>query len=107
MCVFPYRPNHDVCIRVAAPLMKKLSLELGGKNAAIVFNDADLDRCVKVEQNNDLFFKFTQLNFFFLTIQTPYSAMLSFIILKDMQSYITVPFLAYTSPGYDLFWSRA
>jgi len=33
--------------RVAAPLMKKLSLELGGKNAAIVFNDADLDRCVK------------------------------------------------------------
>ena len=28
--------------------MKKLSLELGGKNAAIVFDDADLEKCVKV-----------------------------------------------------------
>jgi len=33
--------------RAAAPMMKKLSLELGGKNAAVVFDDADLDKCVK------------------------------------------------------------
>lgn len=29
-----------------APLLKKLSLELGGKNANIVFDDCDLDDCV-------------------------------------------------------------
>lgn len=29
-----------------APLCKKLSLELGGKNAAIVFEDADLEKCI-------------------------------------------------------------
>jgi aminomuconate-semialdehyde/2-hydroxymuconate-6-semialdehyde dehydrogenase len=32
--------------RTAAPMLKKLSLELGGKNATIVFADADLDECV-------------------------------------------------------------
>ncbi|ORZ40973.1 aldehyde dehydrogenase family 8 member A1 [Catenaria anguillulae PL171] len=32
--------------RVAAPMFKKLSLELGGKNAALVFGDADLARAV-------------------------------------------------------------
>ena len=31
----------------AAPMMKKLSLELGGKNAAIVYDDADLDKVSK------------------------------------------------------------
>uniref|UniRef100_T1IV25 Aldehyde dehydrogenase domain-containing protein n=1 Tax=Strigamia maritima TaxID=126957 RepID=T1IV25_STRMM len=30
----------------AAPNFKKLSLELGGKNAAIIFNDADLKKCI-------------------------------------------------------------
>uniref|UniRef100_A0A8C5GCE5 2-aminomuconic semialdehyde dehydrogenase n=1 Tax=Gouania willdenowi TaxID=441366 RepID=A0A8C5GCE5_GOUWI len=30
----------------AAPYCKKLSLELGGKNPAIVFADADLDQCI-------------------------------------------------------------
>ena len=30
--------------KVAAPMMKKLSLELGGKNAALVFADAKLDQ---------------------------------------------------------------
>ena len=34
--------------RVAGPMMKKLSLELGGKNAAVVFADANLDQCVEV-----------------------------------------------------------
>ena len=31
----------------AAPMFKKLSLELGGKNATIVLDDADLDRSVE------------------------------------------------------------
>jgi acyl-CoA reductase-like NAD-dependent aldehyde dehydrogenase len=31
---------------LSAPYVKKLSLELGGKNAGIVFNDADLNKCV-------------------------------------------------------------
>ncbi|CAC5415999.1 ALDH8A1 [Mytilus coruscus] len=30
----------------AAPFCKKLSLELGGKNPAVIFNDADLDKCI-------------------------------------------------------------
>ena len=30
----------------SAPFCKKLSLELGGKNAAIIFDDADLDSCL-------------------------------------------------------------
>ncbi|XP_042893530.1 2-aminomuconic semialdehyde dehydrogenase-like [Penaeus japonicus] len=33
--------------QVAAPMFKKLSLEMGGKNAAVVFGDCDLDDCVK------------------------------------------------------------
>jgi len=37
--------------RVAAPMMKKLSLELGGKNAAVVFADANLDQCLEVPSN--------------------------------------------------------
>lgn len=32
--------------RTAAPMFKKLSLELGGKNPNIIFNDADLDNAV-------------------------------------------------------------
>ncbi|XP_046580977.1 2-aminomuconic semialdehyde dehydrogenase-like [Haliotis rubra] len=32
--------------RAAAPLCKKLSLELGGKNPAVIFSDADLDKCI-------------------------------------------------------------
>jgi aminomuconate-semialdehyde/2-hydroxymuconate-6-semialdehyde dehydrogenase len=31
----------------AAPHFKKLSLELGGKNANIIFNDADLDQALE------------------------------------------------------------
>ena len=30
----------------AAPMMKRLSLELGGKNAAVVFADARLDKAI-------------------------------------------------------------
>ncbi|XP_064597129.1 2-aminomuconic semialdehyde dehydrogenase-like [Liolophura sinensis] len=30
----------------AAPFCKKMSLELGGKNAAVIFKDADLDQCI-------------------------------------------------------------
>jgi len=33
--------------RIAAPLMKKISLELGGKNAAVIFDDANLDKCIQ------------------------------------------------------------
>ncbi|MBK9761648.1 MAG: aldehyde dehydrogenase [Flavobacteriales bacterium] len=33
--------------RVAAPMFKKLSLELGGKNAVVVFADCDFDRMLK------------------------------------------------------------
>ncbi|XP_049268480.1 2-aminomuconic semialdehyde dehydrogenase isoform X6 [Rhipicephalus sanguineus] len=32
--------------QVAAPHAKKLSLEMGGKNAAIVFEDADIKKCI-------------------------------------------------------------
>lgn len=31
----------------SAPYFKKLSLELGGKNPAVVFADADLDQCIE------------------------------------------------------------
>ncbi|XP_074656211.1 2-aminomuconic semialdehyde dehydrogenase-like [Tubulanus polymorphus] len=31
----------------AAPFCKKLSLELGGKNPAVIFNDADFDKCIQ------------------------------------------------------------
>lgn len=34
--------------QVAAPMFKKLSLEMGGKNAAVVFSDCDLQRCIDV-----------------------------------------------------------
>ena len=39
--------------RVAAPMFKKLSLELGGKNPNIIFADADFDKAVS---NNSSFF---------------------------------------------------
>ncbi|KAJ8355760.1 hypothetical protein SKAU_G00185540 [Synaphobranchus kaupii] len=34
------------CHTPSAPYCKKLSLELGGKNPAIIFQDADLDECI-------------------------------------------------------------
>ena len=36
---------------VAAPMFKKLSLELGGKNPNIIFDDCDLDKAVKTTVN--------------------------------------------------------
>lgn len=36
-----------IITELSAPFCKKLSLELGGKNPALVFADADLDRCVE------------------------------------------------------------
>ncbi|KAI3632946.1 hypothetical protein MIR68_009021 [Amoeboaphelidium protococcarum] len=36
----------ETIARNAAPMHKKLSLELGGKNANIVFEDADMDQCL-------------------------------------------------------------
>lgn len=38
--------------RTAAPMFKKLSLELGGKNPNIVFDDCDLDLAVKTSLNS-------------------------------------------------------
>lgn len=35
----------------AAPMFKKLSLELGGKNPNIIFDDADIDKAVKTSVN--------------------------------------------------------
>lgn len=36
---------------IAAPMFKKLSLELGGKNPNIVFEDADIDKAIKTSVN--------------------------------------------------------
>ena len=38
----------EIVARECAPFYRKLSLELGGKNAGIVFNDANLDKCLPV-----------------------------------------------------------
>ncbi len=38
--------------RLAAPLFKKLSLELGGKNPNIIFADADLDKAIETTVNS-------------------------------------------------------
>jgi len=32
--------------QIAAPLNKKISLEMGGKNACIVFDSIDIDQCL-------------------------------------------------------------
>lgn len=36
----------EAITQMSAPFFKKLSLELGGKNAAIIFDDADIEKCV-------------------------------------------------------------
>lgn len=38
--------------RVAGPMFKKVSLELGGKNPNIIFADADLDKAIKTTVNS-------------------------------------------------------
>ena len=38
--------------KVAAPMFKKLSLELGGKNPNIIFDDCDLDDAIKTSLNS-------------------------------------------------------
>uniref|UniRef100_A0A2K5RHY5 Aldehyde dehydrogenase 8 family member A1 n=1 Tax=Cebus imitator TaxID=2715852 RepID=A0A2K5RHY5_CEBIM len=40
------QPTAERITQLSAPYCKKLSLELGGKNPAIVFEDANLDECV-------------------------------------------------------------
>ncbi|RKO86923.1 aldehyde dehydrogenase domain-containing protein [Blyttiomyces helicus] len=42
----------ELIYKAAAPLNKKLSLELGGKNANIVFADADFDEALKTTVNS-------------------------------------------------------
>lgn len=39
--------NGTEILRLAAPDIKRVSLELGGKSASLVFADADLERCVQ------------------------------------------------------------
>ncbi|XP_061561022.1 2-aminomuconic semialdehyde dehydrogenase [Phycodurus eques] len=39
----------------SAPYCKKMSLELGGKNPAVVFADADLDRCIETTVRSSFF----------------------------------------------------
>ncbi|GAM17242.1 hypothetical protein SAMD00019534_004170, partial [Acytostelium subglobosum LB1] len=38
----------ETIARLAAPMFKKLSLELGGKNPSLVFDDCDLEECLTV-----------------------------------------------------------
>lgn len=38
--------------RVAAPIFKKLSLELGGKNPNVIFGDCDLEACIRTTLNS-------------------------------------------------------
>ena len=38
--------------RVAAPMFKKLSLELGGKNPNLIFDDCDLNACIRTTLNS-------------------------------------------------------
>lgn len=40
------QPTAERITQLSAPHCKKLSLELGGKNPAIVFEDANLEECV-------------------------------------------------------------
>ena len=42
--------------------MKKISLELGGKNAAIIFDDANLEKCIQVVCNSKLQYLFHEIN---------------------------------------------
>jgi aminomuconate-semialdehyde/2-hydroxymuconate-6-semialdehyde dehydrogenase len=41
-----------IIARTAAPMFKKLSLELGGKNPNIIFNDCNLDKAIKTSLNS-------------------------------------------------------
>ncbi|XP_047415721.1 2-aminomuconic semialdehyde dehydrogenase isoform X2 [Sciurus carolinensis] len=40
------QPTAERITQLSAPFCKKLSLELGGKNPAIIFEDANLDECI-------------------------------------------------------------
>jgi hypothetical protein len=40
------QPTAERITQLSAPHCKKLSLELGGKNPAIIFEDANLEECI-------------------------------------------------------------
>lgn len=59
------QPTAERITQLSAPHCKKLSLELGGKNPAIIFEDANLEECVPTTVRSSFANQVCPLGFFF------------------------------------------
>lgn len=59
------QPTAERIMQLSAPHCKKLSLELGGKNPAIVFEDANLEECIPTTVRSSFANQVSPLGFWF------------------------------------------
>lgn len=81
------QPTAERIIHLSAPHCKKLSLELGGKNPAIIFEDANLEECIPTTVKSSFANQVCPLGLFVLFLV---SLFLNFVTLSDWICFITV-----------------
>lgn len=82
------QPTAERITQLSAPHCKKLSLELGGKNPAIIFEDANLEECIPTTVKSSFANQVCPLGWFGLFLV---SLLLNSVTRSDWVCFITVP----------------
>lgn len=82
------QPTAERITQLSAPHCKKLSLELGGKNPAIIFEDANLEECIPTTVKSSFANQVCPLGWFGLFLV---SLLLNAVTRSDWVCFITGP----------------